>query len=116
MGEWTQKVLKIYSEAAIGFDMAGELPDYISLKLKLMSLLCHMESEAWRNNDIPGALRFLKHQRRFMDEHVQQWVTEFCDKMEEDSTSTLYKGIAMLTTSFLRDDAKKIKEAFDIIS
>lgn len=116
MGEWTQKVIQIYSEAGIGIDMAGELPDYIGVELKFMSLLSYREAEAWRKNDIPKALRFLELQRRFMDEHVRQWVTEFCDKIEEVAASILYKGIAMLTKSFLGFDAERIEEIFDIIN
>lgn len=115
MGEWTQEVLKKYHEAGIGMDLEEEIPDYIGIELKFMALLSYHEAVAWRKNDINGAIRFLKLQQRFLDEHIKRWMPEFCNRMEEEAKSSFYKGVSLLSKGFLEINLKQSREIFDLI-
>lgn len=114
MGNWTQLVLKKYHEAGIGMDMQDELPDYIGIELKFMALLSYHEAEGWRSGDILKAIRFIKLQKGFMDEHIQQWVPEFCNRMAEDAVSSFYRGCALLTKRYLEIDMERLRETLNI--
>jgi len=116
MGEWTQEVLKKYRDAEIGMDISGELPDYIGIELKFIALLCYKEAEAWRDSAITRASKFLKQEQRFMDEHLQEWIPEFCNLIGEESRSSFYKGVALLTKEFLKVDRGQIGETLDFIN
>ncbi len=104
MGECTQKVLQIYQASGVGMDLEDELPDYLGIELKFMAILSYHEAEAWRKQNIQEAQRFVKLQKEFLKEHILQWVTEFCKKMEEETENLFYKGCALLTRGFLEID------------
>jgi TorA maturation chaperone TorD len=113
IGEWTQEVLKKYSEAGIGMDISDELPDYVGIELKFMALLSYKEAEAWKKSDTTKASKFLKLEQTFMEEHLQQWIPEFCNLMREEAKSSFYRGIAGLTSSFLILDRAQINVTLD---
>lgn len=100
-GEWTQEVLKKYREAGLGIDIEAELPDYIGVELKFMAILAYHEALAWRKNDILTALSFLEMEKKFIDEHLKNWVPEFCRIMAHEALSNFYKAMAIVTKEFL---------------
>ena len=102
MGQWTEKVLKEYADSGIGIDLSDELPDYAGIELKFMALLCYKEAEAWRDNDSVTALKFLGLEKRFMDEHLKNWIPEYCHIMADEARTNFYKGVAIITKGFLR--------------
>jgi len=110
MGQWTEKVLKEYGDSGIGMDLSDELPDYIGIELKFMALLCYKEAQAWRDNDQAIALRFLELEKRFINEHLKNWVPEFCNIMEEEARTSFYKAVAVLTKGFLEMEGNQIKD------
>ena len=102
MGEWTEDVLREYYEAGIGIDLSDELPDSIGAEMKFMALLSYHEAEAWRKNDVSNASRFLQMEQQFLNDHLLQWIPEFCIRMEEEAKSSFYKGIAIFTREFIK--------------
>jgi len=109
MGQWTEKVLKKYADSGIGMDLSGELPDYVGIELKFMALLCYKEAEALKNDDPINALKFLKLEGRFMDEHLKNWIPEYCNIMADEARTSFYKGVAIITKGFLKIEGNKIK-------
>lgn len=107
MGQWTEKVLKEYADSGIGMDLSDELPDYVGIELKFMALLCYKEAEAWRNNDSVTALKFLGLEQKFVDEHLKNWMPEFCNIMAEEAITSFYKGVALLTKGFLEIESNQ---------
>jgi len=110
MGQWTEKVLKEYADSGIGMDLSDELPDYIGIELKFMALLCYKEAQAWRDNERTMALRFLELEKRFLNEHLKNWVPEFCNIMEEEARTSFYKAVAVLTKGFLEIERAQIED------
>lgn len=116
MGEYTQKVLRMYSEADLGMDISDELPDYIGIELKFMSLLSWREKDAWNGSDINELKRVISLQSRFLNEHIMRWVPQFLNIMQKETDSAFYKAVAILTKGFLDIEGEYITEVSDLIN
>ena len=53
----------------------------------------------------------LTNQRVFFDDHIRPWYDEFCDAIEADPDTHLYKAVAALTREFLAIEA----QGFDML-
>ncbi|MDE8701759.1 molecular chaperone TorD family protein [Adlercreutzia equolifaciens] len=89
-------------------------PDYIGLELDFMRHLCAKESEAWAAGDREQALAFIAQQQSFLDEHVAPWIPRFCDVMTEQARLDLYRGVALITKSFVLDEAQGVAEYHEV--
>ncbi len=117
MGETTLSVLKFYNEAGMGIIDENEGPqDYIGIELKFMSLLCYREMESWRNRRMKDGERYLELEKRFLNEHLLQWVPDFCRRVEAESREEFFATVAMLTEKLLRIDAENIEVLLDKIN
>jgi len=91
------------------------LPDHIGVELEFMQrLTCH-EKEAWTQEDKKQAIHCLEFEKRFVDEHLSQWVPTFCDKVKEEIRVAFYGEIANLTRQFIDFDSKLIDKNLEIM-
>ncbi len=91
------------------------LPDHIGVELELMQrLTCH-EKEAWTRDDKETAIRCLEFEKRFIDEHLCQWVPIFCNKVKEETRTAFYGEMAELTRQFIDFDSKLIDKNLEIM-
>ncbi|MEZ0343574.1 MAG: molecular chaperone TorD family protein [Caldimicrobium sp.] len=102
MGMWTEKVLNFYSEAGLGMDLEEELPDYIGIELKFLSILSYHEAEALQKGNLEEAKKFQDLQKRFLETHLTTWAFNFLDEMEKQAETDFYKGVAKLTKAILK--------------
>ena len=107
MGKSTMAVLELYQEG--GFDMSEEfreVPDHIAVELEFLYLLIYRENEAQRNGQ-PEALEAMTALRkRFLDEHLSRWIEPFTSAVRSDAQCGFYRGLAELTESFVRMEAR----------
>ena len=86
----------------------SDLPDHIGVELEFMQrLTCH-EKEAWARDDKETAIRCLEYEKRFIDEHLSQWVPIFCDKVKKETRTAFYREMAELTRQFIGFDSELI--------
>ncbi len=91
------------------------LPDHIGVELEFMQrLTCH-EKEAWSREDKETAIRCLEFEKKFVDEHLSQWVPIFCNKVKEETQTAFYREIAELTRQFIDFDSKLIDKNLGIM-
>ena len=91
------------------------LPDHIGVELEFMQrLTCH-EKEAWSVDDKETAFHCLEFEKRFIDEHLSQWVPVFCDKVKEESRVAFYVEMAELTRQCIDFDSELIDRNLAII-
>lgn len=50
-----------------------EAPDHAAVELEFVSFLCGQETEAWESGNVEGALRAIRRQGRFLEQHPCQW-------------------------------------------
>ena len=116
MGETTLSVMKFYSEAGFGIIDESEGPqDYIGVELKFMSLLCYREMESWKNGKINEGKRYLELEKRFLEEHILQWIPSFCRKIENEAKEEFYVAVARLTEEFIKTDFENLEVLLDMV-
>ncbi len=104
MGRDTEEVLRAYHDSGIGMDLGDELPDYIGIELKFMSLLCYKEAEALRAQDMEKRAGVLNTERAFFKEHIITWIPAFTSLMAKEAKTAFYRAVAMSTEGTLRLD------------
>lgn len=111
MGLATQRVMRLYLRAGLALmEEYGGPPDYIGTELKFLALTSYREAESWKKNDREEAIRLLRVQKSFLEEHVLAWIPKFCDVVLKEAESDFYRGVAKLTRGYLRLDAEQVKE------
>ena len=91
------------------------LPDHIGVELEFMHrLTCH-EREARAKGDQKAAIHCLEFEKRFIDEHLSQWVPAFCDKVKEESRVGFYGAMAEFTKQFIGFDSKLVDKNIKIM-
>jgi TorA maturation chaperone TorD len=84
------------------------LPDHISVELELMQQAAGREAQAREENDIEGVFYCLSIEKRFIEEHLRQWVPVFCNKIISEAEMSFYREIAKLTKHFVEVDTENI--------
>lgn len=109
MGKYTIIVMRKYLQHGfIVLDEYAGPQDYIGVELKFMSFLCYNEMKAWENNDQKNGKKYINKEREFLEEHIIQWIPNFCKIIERNSREEFYRGVAKLTREFLRTDLESI--------
>lgn len=110
-------VLKVYAEAEVILPEDNrDQPDYIGIELDFMRHLCAKESEAWSSNNRGQALNYIGKERCFLEEHINQWIPQFCEVMTKDARLDLYRGIARITRGFVLDESQRSSEYLELTS
>ncbi len=78
-----------------------EPEDHIALELEFMGYLCQKASDAIAQEDWAVGRAYLTHQQRFLDQHLLNWVPQFCEDTLNAAASDFYKGIAQWMRDFL---------------
>lgn len=108
MGNSTLDVRNRYREA--GLDTSEnhkEAPDHISAELEFMYYLIFKEVESIGKSDLEDAEDYLERQKRFLEDHLGAWVSEFADRVEENAETEFYKNLATATKLFVKKDIEK---------
>lgn len=87
-----------------------DLPDHISIEFELMKRLIDYEAGASKRADNTSARRALELENKLMEEHISQWVPQFCEKVIAQTTSDFYRAIASFTKGFILTEQKNIRE------
>jgi len=92
------------------------LPDHIGVELEFMQrITCH-EKEAWLRGDKETTILCLELEKKFIDEHLSQWVPVFCDKVRKETQVAFYGEMAEFTCQFINLDNMLINKNLRIIT
>ncbi len=113
--ETTVEVKKFIESSGLQYSSNWSgLPDHIGVELEFMQrLTCH-EKEAWTGEDKETAIRCLEFEKKFIDEHLSQWVPIFCEKVKEETRVAFYGEMAELTRRFIDFDSELINSNLTI--
>jgi TorA maturation chaperone TorD len=87
----------------------SDMPDHISVELEFMQAVIEEESKAWRNNDIKRVNHCCQLEKKFMEEHLSQWIHVFCDKVEAQAIMPFYREIASITRNFINLEKEELE-------
>jgi putative dimethyl sulfoxide reductase chaperone len=101
-GPQTVEVKKFMAAAGLEVaDTFGGMPDHISAEFEFMQRLLQKEGDEWTNAKHERALNVLYIEKQFYDEHLSQWISNFCDNILEASPHPFYVQFAEVTKGFV---------------
>lgn len=110
MQEARDDVARIYRELGLTTPETFNLPeDHISLELELVAILSERIAEALTAGDTETADKLLELTRDFETNHLA-WIGEFCDNVNKQATTELYRCIADMTVETVEADKELLAE------
>lgn len=107
-GEETLAVREFYrSFGLVTKNLYREPDDHLGLELEFMAWLC---AETIKNLAEGGeGTRYLQGQRRFLQEHLLQWVPDFCRDVTGHAKTDFFRGLGQFTRGFIQQDAEELE-------
>ena len=90
--------------------------DHISIELQFMGLLSGKAAEACEKDNFNTCEEILGVQLRFYEEHLSQWIPEFCTRIAENNDNeiyTFYAAYALILKGFMAEDMLFLKELLE---
>jgi len=110
-GPQTVEVKKFMAAAGLTVDETfSGMPDHISAEFEFMQRLLLKEAKAWADNDPEPGLNILKIETRFYEEHLSQWVSNFCDRVIESTEHIFYRQLSEVTKGFIDFEKETLQE------
>ena len=83
-------------------DAAG--PDHVGVELRMLSLLCSDELEAWRSGDERKVRAVLRQEMRFLDDYVMPWLPALRTRVAELTAHPFGIALVAVTAQACRRD------------
>ena len=99
-GKATVEVANFYLEAGLELS-THQTPDHLGLELEAMAVLAEAEAESRETGDLTSAEEIFDMQLVFCRQHLQRWVPRICSDVENETASSFYRNMALLTTSLV---------------
>ncbi len=108
-GASTVEVKKFIETAGLHYkDDFKDMPDHISVEFEFMQKVIGKEREAWEAGDRDKALYCLRMEKMFIDDHLIQWVPQFCGKVASEARLSFYREMARITGKFIEFEKDNI--------
>jgi TorA maturation chaperone TorD len=107
-GATTVEVKKFIEATGLEYepDYKG-MPDHVSVEFEFMAALARREAQAWAESDEAIAMSCTVMQKKFLEEHLIQWIPNFCEKVIQLAELPFYHAVAELTRSFIEFENKE---------
>lgn len=111
MQEPRNEVYRTFKKAAIKLREGVDLPeDHLSFEFEFLAILCDRIVEALNDDDAGRAIRILKAQRTFMEDHILSWFDDLAELANKILQTRFYRGVLKITKGYLKVDAEAIQE------
>jgi TorA maturation chaperone TorD len=98
---------------AEGLDRADDFKepeDHIALEFEFMAYLCKKTLETLHKGDEGQAIGYLEKQKWFLEEHILNWVPDFCRDIERFAQTDFYKAAAKITQGYIQLEKALLEE------
>lgn len=101
-GASTVEVKKFIEATGLSYtdDYKG-MPDHISVEFEFMQQLIIREEQAWMDDDRDKAVACRQVEKKFIEEHLINWIPDFCEMVMQAAELPFYQAVAALTRSFI---------------
>jgi len=127
LGKKAIAAIRVYREAGAEMNEACmELPTHIGVELSFMRFLCEREAQAIydeerdilidgeRKTEVWDSIRHRDLQIRFLQEHLNEWFPQLSQSIQANAKSPFYRGLALMTESFIVQDTAKLSGQLDL--
>jgi TorA maturation chaperone TorD len=100
-----REIHRLFSQMGIRVPDEWHQPqDYIGVELDFMRLLCSREFEACEKQEQGTIAEAINAEQSFVENHLGEWVPQFCEKMVSHAREDYYRGLAHLTVGLIGYD------------
>lgn len=111
MQEPRNEVYRTFKKAAIKLKEGVDLPeDHLSFEFEFVAILCDRIVEALNDADADGAIRILKSQRTFIEDHILSWFDDLAEMASKILQTRFYRGVLKITKGYLVVDMEAIPD------
>ena len=111
-GEETLQVRDFYQRFGLEVKNLNKEPDdHIGLEMEFIAYLCQEAIQKIQDNE--DAVPYIQATRQFLQEHLAQWVPEFCGDIEEGARTGFFRGLAKFTDGWLEFDSEAVAECLE---
>ncbi len=104
------KLDRVYAAAGLSISSSfSEAPDHVAVELEFMSFLCDQEAEAWEGRRLSEGTGALKHEAKFLDQHLTRWFPAFARGVVRKNGSEIYTAVASSVQTFVVHDSDLVK-------
>lgn len=111
--ETTYQVRELYHQFGLKYVGENNEPDdHLAIELEF---LLYLNGLSLAETDDGELEKLIEQQIYFQEQHMQQWIPLFCEKILKNTDSSLYIGSALLLSDFMKSDYEsliELKEAF----
>ncbi|GMQ79591.1 MAG: molecular chaperone TorD family protein [Thermodesulfobacteriota bacterium] len=108
-GASTVDVKKFIEATGLGYEAGYKgMPDHISVEFEFMAALARREVQAWFEGDEASARSCVAVQKKFLEEHLIQWIPDFCEKVIRHAELPFYRAVAELTRGFIEFEIEEL--------
>lgn len=93
-----------------------EPEDHISIELEFMIYLIDEAIKSIKEGDENKFSRALEYQFLLLNDHLMNWIDPFTDDIQSATTSSLYKGSALLLRDFINQDYQYLLDIKEVIN
>ncbi len=105
MQEARDHVVQIYTNYRLEVGEGPAIPeDHIGIELEFMAHLSSLISCSQNNRLGSGQPSPLLDKKDFLEQHILNWIPQFCTDIVMQAETTFYKGLARLTDCFLQEE------------
>ncbi|WP_017754708.1 TorD/DmsD family molecular chaperone [Calidifontibacillus oryziterrae] len=116
-GEPTLQMRKKLREFNLYFQNESKEPeDHISIELEFMIYLIDEAIKSIKEGDENKFSRALEYQFLLLNDHLMNWIDPFTDDIQSATTSSLYKGSALLLRDFINQDYQYLLDIKEVIN
>lgn len=111
MQDARDEVLALYRAAGLEKQESWkEGEDHMALELEYMQILAQRTADAIDEGDEPKAVKLVKSQKSFLEDHLGSWAPLLSEQMMHFALTDFYKGLAYLTEGFIETDYELLKD------
>ncbi|MFQ6069428.1 MAG: molecular chaperone [Candidatus Aminicenantales bacterium] len=117
-GSATVEVKKIIENSGLSLKKNyGGIPDHLGIELEFMQKVVKKEAELWkRPKAYSRLLKTLEVEKKFIDDHLEKWVPEFCRKVKKIASLDFYINFAELTAGFIFSEKKGVRKLISFLT
>ncbi len=109
-GKSTGEVKRFIESSGLEYPLDWEgIPDHISVEFEFMQNLTRYEADAWERKDQVDAKRSQELQKKFIQEHLIQWVPVFADMVMREARLDFYRDMAELMKAYITFEADRCR-------
>lgn len=111
MQDSRDEVFRAFKKSRLKLADGVDVPeDHLSFMFEYLAIMSDRAIEALKDDSLEEAHVNLSIQQTYMEEHLLNWIDDFCRALLASASTPFYRGVAKVTQAFVHSDADTVEE------